>query len=236
MTTAREIVEELKALGTESVRKVLRNHAVPEPVFGVKIGDMKKIQERIKNDYRLALELYDTGIYDAMYLAGLIADDARMTKEDLLHWAETAKGGGVESSAVPWVAAGSHHGRELALAWIESEKVTLAVAGWTTLASLVSIKDDAELDVSELKQLLEHVQKTIHQQPDFVRYAMNGFVIALGTYVVGLGDLAMHAAEQVGRVSVDMGNTACEVPDAVAHIQKARDRGVVGKKRKTAKC
>ena len=79
--TAKEIVEELRTLGAESIKKVLRNHGVQEPFFGVKIGDMKKIQKRIKKDYQLALDLYDTGNYDAMYLAGLVADDARMTKK-----------------------------------------------------------------------------------------------------------------------------------------------------------
>ena len=78
--TAEQIVEEIRPLGTEGYRKVLRNHGVPEPLFGVKISEMKKIQQRVKKDYRLALDLFDTGIYDAMYLAGLIADDPKMTK------------------------------------------------------------------------------------------------------------------------------------------------------------
>ena len=52
----------------------------------------------------------------------------------------------------------------------------------------MSVKDDVELDLAELKRLLQRVQKSIHQQPDFVRYAMNGFVIALGTYVQALSD------------------------------------------------
>lgn len=65
---------------------------------------------------------------------------------------------------------------------------------------------------------------------------MNGFVIALGTYVQALTDLAVRAAEKIGRVSVKMGNTACQVPYALEYIQKTRKRGVVVKKRKTAKC
>jgi 3-methyladenine DNA glycosylase AlkD len=234
--TASEIVEELRCLGSESVKKVLRNHGVQEPLFGVKIGDLKKIQKRIKKDYRLALDLYDTGIYDVMYLAGLIADDAQMTKQDLTRWVEKAQGGALESSTVPWVAAGSHHGRELALEWIESKKENVAVAGWSTLSSLVSVKDDTELDLAELKRLLQRVQKSIRQQPDFVRYAMNGFVIAVGTYVQPLTELAVRAAEKIGRVAVDMGNTACQIPNAVEYIQKVRERGAIGKKRKTAKC
>jgi 3-methyladenine DNA glycosylase AlkD len=234
--TAEEIVEELRAFGTENIKKVLRNHGVQEPFFGVKIGDMKKIQKRIKTDYQLALDLYATGNYDAMYLAGLVADDARMTKKDLNRWVKTADGGVLASATVPWVAAGSHHGYEIALEWIESEKENVAVAGWATLSSLVAMKDDDDLDMDGLKRLLQRVQKTIHQQPDSVRLAMNGYVIALGTYVQGLSDLAAQTAAKVGEVSVDMGNTARQVPNALECINKAREKGAIGKKRKTVKC
>jgi hypothetical protein len=70
--TADEIVEQLRPLGKDTYKKVLLAHGVPEPLFGVKIEELKKIQKRIRKDYRLALDLYDTGIYDAMYLAGLV--------------------------------------------------------------------------------------------------------------------------------------------------------------------
>ena len=233
--TAAQIVSELETLGTPSTKKVLLKHGIREPLFGVKIGDMKPIQKRIRKDYQLALDLYDTGIYDAMYLAGLIADDAKMTPKDLNRWVEKAHGG-LESYTVPWVAAGSPHGRELALKWIESKKENVAVAGWTTLSTLASIKDDAELDTAELKQLLQRVQKTIHQERNDVRYAMNTFVIALGTYVKPLADLAVRTAEKIGRVSVDMGDTACKVPYSPDYIRKSRKGGAVAAKRKTAKC
>lgn len=234
--TADEILKQLEPLGSETYRKVLRNHGVPDPVFGVKIEEMKKIQKKVKKDYRLALDLYATGIYDAMYLAGLIADDLAMTKKDLRGWADRATCDAIATYTVPWVTAESKHGRELALEWIDSKNERLAVSGWATLGSLVAIKDDADLDLAELKQLLARVQKTIHQQPDRVRYVMNGFVIAVGCYVKALTDLAVQTAEKIGRVSVDMGDTECKVPSAPEYIQKVKDRGTIGKKRKSAKC
>src|SRR3954447_1581455 len=115
--TANEVLDEIQPLGRDGYRRILRNHGVPAPCFGVKIEDLKKIQKRIKKDYQLALDLYDTGIYDAMYLAGLIADDARMTKKDLRRWVEKANCGALCEYTVPWVAAESPHGRELALEW-----------------------------------------------------------------------------------------------------------------------
>jgi 3-methyladenine DNA glycosylase AlkD len=234
--TAAEIVDQLKPLGTDAYKNVLRKHGIPEPLFGVKIEDLKKIQKRIKKDYRLALDLYDTGIYDAMYLAGLIADDPKMTKKDLRHWVEKAHCTMLSEYTVAWVAAESTHGRELALEWIASRKENVAACGWATLSGLVAITDDAELDLAELRQLLQRVRQTIHQQPNRVRHVMNGFVIAVGSYVRELTDLALQTAAQIGPVTVDMGGTACKVPSASEYIQKVQKRGAIGKKRKTTKC
>jgi 3-methyladenine DNA glycosylase AlkD len=234
--TATEIVAELKSLGSEATKKVLLKHGAKEPFFGVKVEDLKKIQKRIKKDHQLALALYDTGISDAMYLAGLIADDAQMTRKDLQRWVEQAYWYMISEYTVPWVAAGSKHGRELALEWIESKKENIAAAGWATLSSLVATREDATLNLAELKQLLQRVQKTIHDQPNRVRYTMNGFIIAAGAYVRALTDVALETADRIGKVSVDMGGTACKVPYAPDYIKKIQQRGAIGKKRKTAKC
>lgn len=234
--SAVEIIEELRSLGRESIKKVLINHGVREPLFGVKVEELKKIQKRIKKDYQLALDLYATGNYDAMYLAGLIADDARMTREDLQRWVEGATSHAISGFTVAWVASGSPHGRELALEWIDSSRETTAAAGWSTLGSLVATRDDSELDLEELTGLIQRVRTTIHDQPNRVRSAMNSFLIAAGIYVPALTELVEQTAGEIGPVSVDMGDTACKVPYAPDYIRKARDRGAIGKKRKSAKC
>jgi hypothetical protein len=61
-------------------------------------------------------------------------------------------------------------------------------------------------------------------------------VIALGSYVPALTEAALRAAAKIGKVTVDMGETECKVPDAATYIKKVQDRGSIGKKRKTAKC
>jgi hypothetical protein len=100
----------------------------------------------------------------------------------------------------------------------------------------VSIKDDSELDLAELKRLLERVRKSIHAAPDDVRRQMNLFVIAVGSYVQPLTDTAIEIGEKIGPVTADMGNTSCQVPFSPDYIRKVQKRGAIGKKRKTAKC
>ena len=144
--TAKEIIAELKKLGTEQTKKMWMKHGAQEPCLGVKVEDMKKIQKRVKMDYQLALDLYDTGIADAMYLAGLIADDAKMTKKDLQKWVENATWHMVGEYTVPWVASSGPHGREMALNWMDSKNEAIASSGWGTYSSLVAITADTGLD------------------------------------------------------------------------------------------
>jgi hypothetical protein len=162
MSTAKDVVKELNKLGSEGYRSVLRRHGAKDPLFGVKISELKKIQKRIKCDHQLALELYAAGIYDAMYLAGLIVDDHQMSKSDLQRWVEQANCAAISESTVACAAA----------------------AGWATLNCVI----------------------------------------------------ALTAAKRIGTITLDMGDTACKVPSAVEHINKAKLRSAIGKKRKTVKC
>ncbi|MFZ4545296.1 MAG: DNA alkylation repair protein [Saprospiraceae bacterium] len=235
MTTA-EILEELKSYGSASIKKVHMNHGAKEPFYGVKVEDLKKIQKKIKKDYQLALELYDTGISDAMYLAGLIADDQKMTKSNLNHWARNAYWYMISEYTVPWVAAESHYGHELAMEWIASDVEHIIASGWMTYGSLLALTPDDKLNKEEIKSLLATIEKTIHQAQNRVKQAMNAFVIATGSYVPELTELAEETGKRIGTVMVDMGGTACKTPYSPEYIDKVRQRGSIGKKKKTVKC
>ncbi|HEY8733445.1 MAG TPA: DNA alkylation repair protein, partial [Puia sp.] len=196
---------------------------------------LKTIQKKIKTDYQLAKDLYVTGNADAMYLAGLIADDEKMTPADLKSWVKRALSQNISEYTVPWVAAGSKHGYPLALEWIESKDEHVAAAGWSTLGMLAALKNDSELDPVHLKSLLDRIVKNISASDNRVRYTMNGFVIACGTYVKSLCADALATAKKTGNVSVEMNGTACKLPDAVVYLLKAKEKGL-GKKKKMVKC
>jgi len=234
--TVKEIMTQLESLGSPQIKKILLNHGVKEPFFGVKVGDLKPIQKKIKKDYQLAKDLYATGNADAMYLAGLIADDEKMTKKDLQTWVKQARSGNVCEYTVPWVAAEGKYGFELGMEWIDNKEPHIAAAGWATLGFVVALRPDSELDLTVLKSLLHRIEKQIHSAANRVRYTMNGFIIAVGAYVTPLTPDAKATAKKIGVVEVDMNGTACKVPDPIEHMKKIEDRGNLGKKKKTVKC
>jgi 3-methyladenine DNA glycosylase AlkD len=234
--TAKEILAELKSMGSESIKKVLINHGAKEPFYGVKVGDLKKIQKKVKVNHELALELFDTGVSDAMYLAGLIAEDKKMTKKDLQHWADKANWYMLSEYTVPWVASGSKHGHELAMEWIKSKDEKLASSGWVTYSCLLARIPNEELNLEEIKSLVDHIEKKIHGSPNRVRHTMNNFIISVGGYIKPLSPYAIAVSKKIGKVSVNMGNTACKVPFAPEYIENMKKRGSLEKKRKVVKC
>lgn len=236
MNTVAQVMTALEKKGSAQTRKIYARHGAPDEMFGVKIGDLKPIAKQIKGDQKLALELYDTGNSDAMYLAGLVADGAQMTKKELDSWVKAATWYMISEYAVAGVTTESPHGRALALKWMKSKNEAIASCGWATYCGILATTEDDELNFGEIKQLLDRIVDTIDDAPGRVRYTMNGFVISVGTYVKPLLKDAKAAAKSIGKVTVDMGETSCKVPLATEYIKKVESGGRVGKKRKTVKC
>jgi Predicted DNA alkylation repair enzyme len=234
--TLQEVLEAIKSYGSVSTKNTLMKHGCQEPIYGAKVADLKVLQKKIKGDQELALALYDSGVYDAMYLAGLVADGNKMTEKQLEHWVKNAKSSAINEYTVPWVTSEHPQAWKLALKWIDSKDEMIACSGWNLLSGMVSLKPDAELDLPKLKELIKRVQTEIHAAPNRVRYTMNGFVIGVGTYVDALNKEAIAAAKKIGIVSVYMGDTACKVPAAEEYINASRSRPGGAKKKKTLKC
>ncbi len=233
---AKEVMAQLESFGNAQTRKIYTSHGVTGPCFGVKVGDMKTIVKKVKVDTDLARALYRTGNCDAMYLAGLLADGSEMTPAELDEWAKTSTWHMVSEYTVAWVASEHPDGWKIGHRWIDSAEDKVSAAGWSTFSSILSTRPDEELDRKSIEKLLRRVTAGIHDAPNRTRHAMNGFVIAVGCFFVPFTDKAVAAAEKIGKVTVDMGGTACKVPPAAETIAKLASMGRVGKKRKSVKC
>lgn len=231
-----EIIEFLIAHESINTANILKKHGAKDPIYGVKVAELKIIVKNIKKDYELSKRLYATGISDAMYLAGLIADEKKMTKEDLNQWVGNAYWYMISDFAVAWVASESDFGRELALEWMESDNEMINSAGWATYASMISIKNDDELEIEEIIGLLNKAKSSIHSSKNRTKVSINNFVISVGAYVKELYPIALSTANEIGIVDVDRGDTSCKTPFAPEYIKHIESLGRVGKKRKQARC
>jgi 3-methyladenine DNA glycosylase AlkD len=215
--TLAEAMAALERAGTAQTRKTYARHGAKEPMFGVSFAVLSGLVKRIRVDHDLALELWDTGNFDARNLAVKIADPARISPADLDRWA-----GGMRprmcGGYVAMLAAESPHGHVKARQWLAASDEGLRCAGWGVLSQL-SQRDAAAPD-SLFTDAVARIEKSIHSAGNSEREAMNGALIALGCRNAALRKAATSAAKRIGKLEIDHGDTNCKTPDAAQYIEK----------------
>lgn len=225
--TLAQALQLLEAAGTAQTRKTYARHGIGPNMFGVSYATLGKLTRTIKRDHALALGLWASGNHDARVLATMIADPAQADAARLNAWVAACDNCGL-GGAVAKFTAGTAAAAALAAEWCADPREFVAVAGWDVVAelALASNGPDAQFAVC-----LKTIEREIHTAPNYVRYAMNGALIAIGVRNSKLEKLAVAAAKRIGKVEVDHGDTSCKTPDAVAYIAKTKaHRAKRGKK------
>ncbi|MBF2588748.1 DNA alkylation repair protein [Listeria marthii] len=222
MITFDQLNTELQTLENPNTVKIFRNHGCPETLelYGLKIGDLKKIirREKLTKNYELAVELIESSNSDLIYLGLLAIDPNKMTTEQIEKWNIAFR---ETWSQLTFALASLVSKREDALTfakkWVESDYDLTKAMGWQIFSEHIS-------DLPEAEELLKRAKETLQAESNRTRYSMNSFIISCGIYNDDLHEKAIEAAESVGKVHVNLGKNACKVPDAISYIEKARNR------------
>jgi 3-methyladenine DNA glycosylase AlkD len=230
------VMEELEALGKERMKKMYISNGAHEPLFGVATGAMKPMARKIKIDQPLAEELYATGNYDAMYFAGIIADPNGMTESDYDRWIDAAYFYMLSDYVVAVTLSESNIAQEVADKWIASGEELKMSAGWSCYCWLLGNRKDVEFSESKISNMLDLVEKTIHDSPERTKASMNNFLTTVGISYLPLHEKAVETAKAVGIVEVKRDNKKSSFLNASEGIQKQVDKDKLGFKRKYVRC
>jgi len=230
------VMRELESLGTAHTKKSYLSRGVREPLFGVATGAMKPLKKQIGVDQALAHELWDTGNYDAMYFAGMIADVRVMTEADFDRWIEGAYCAMLADFVVAVTLAESDLAQSVASRWIRSGEESRAAAGWACYQWLLGWRPDSYFDPEGIRDLLQIAATTIHAASPRLKRAMNNFIVAVGVSYVPLHDEALKTADDIGVVDVVSDGKVKPLGSASDQIRKAADKGKIGFKRRAVRC
>jgi hypothetical protein len=215
--TLEEVMATLAKSGSAQTKKTYARHGASEPMFGVSFATLGGLVKRIGVDHELAMQLWDTGNFDARNLAMKIVDPARMTPGDLDRWAKDMT---VRMCAgyVSMIACEGPHGHATVMRWLGSADEQTRASGWGLVAQIAL--RDPNMPEGWCFDRLAEITKGIHDAPNDERYAMNNAVIMLGCRSPALKRAALAAAKKIGKVDVDHGDTSCKTPDAGPYIEK----------------
>jgi 3-methyladenine DNA glycosylase AlkD len=218
---AKEVLSELKALGTEQNRKIYKRHGITSQQYGVSFANLTKLQRKIKLNQELAAELWASGNHDARVLATMVADPKTVSERLLDAWSKELDNY-VLADLFSGLVAKSPLAQKKMEAWTRSKDEWIGSAGWNLVAQL-AIRDN-QVSNDYFEKYLEVIERDIHKAKNRVRYAMNGALIAIGSRGGSLQKMAIAAARRIGKVEVDHGETGCKTPDAVQYITKISAR------------
>jgi 3-methyladenine DNA glycosylase AlkD len=227
------VMSQLQALGTEQNVKIYQRHGAGENVFGVSFANLKKLKAKIKVDHDLAVQLWNTGNSDARSLAMMIADASKVTPTIATQWmkdVDYALHGSEVAEVVPRSACGVAKMRQ----WRTQKSEYAKATGYSILSCLLKADADS-VDETECRKIVKDIEAEIHRSPNRARYSMLMAIIAIGIYKTELTDEVLEAAERIGDVQVDHGETNCTTPKIGPYINKALKR-TSGKKPRIRTC
>jgi hypothetical protein len=226
-----EVMTALAELATPRMRKYYLSLGVREPVYGAPTGAMKPLARRHKGNQALAEALYASNVFDAMYVAGMIADVPAMSPDDFRRWMAAAYCPVIADFIVSVSLAEASFAQSLAAEFIESELVTTAAGGWNCYEWLLGSRPDAEFAPAMVQGLLERVIHQCATQPPAVQHAMQRVVVAIGVSYRPLHGEALQAATTL---QARLGASADE--KLLAQIAQAATKGRIGFKRRHVRC
>lgn len=225
------ILAALAALATPRMKKYYLAQGVREPVYGAPTGAMKPIARPINGNQPIAETLYATGIFDAMYLAGMICAVETMTPADFRRWMDQAYCAFIAEAVVAVSLAETAFAQPLAAEFMASPSEAIAAGGWSCYEWLLGARPDHEFTPATIQALLDAVPVTIASQPRAVQSAMQRVVVAVGVSYRPLHAEALHTATQL---QTTLPTPVNQTPATA--IERAVAAGRVGFKRRHVRC
>ncbi len=215
--TLKQVMSELKAMGSAQTRKIYGRHGVVGEQFGVSYANLGKLKKKVGTDTELARGLWASGNHDARVFACMIADATELKAGELDAMCRDLDNY-VVCDAFAGLAAKNPSAPTRLKKWCGARREWMAAAGWNLVAHAAG--GQPEMDDEFFLERLAVIEKTIHGSQNRVRHSMNQALISIGIRGSKLRKAAETAARRIGKVEVDHGETSCTTPDAVAYIAK----------------
>lgn len=192
--TPKEALAKLKALGNEKTRAHHIKNGAGGKLFGVPMGDIRKVAATIKTDSDLALALWETGNLDARLLAILILKPKSLLADQVDRMVRAADFGWLADWFNSYVVK-DHPDREtLRLKWMEDKDPWAARAGWSLTAGRIARSPEG----LDLDAILAHIESHLKDAAPPAQWTMNNCLAGIGIHHPKLRKRALAIGERLG--------------------------------------
>jgi 3-methyladenine DNA glycosylase AlkD len=192
--TVKEALAQLKALGNEKVRARNKKNGAGDNQFGVPMGDIRKLAEKIKTNHDLAIALWETGNVDAQLLAILLMKPKSLSADEVDRMVRSVSIAQVADWLNSYVVK-DHPDREtLRQKWLAAESPWAARAGWSLTAGRVA-RNPEGLDLSAI---LDRIESEMAGAAPEIQWTMNACLAGIGIHFPKHRKRAIAIGEKLG--------------------------------------
>ncbi|MCE1166165.1 MAG: DNA alkylation repair protein [Bacteroidetes bacterium] len=204
--------------------------------YGCNIPLLRTLAKNYKKNHELALELWKTGVHEAMIMAFLIDDPAKVTLSQAERWLKDVKSWDICDGLCSNLLDKTSFAYEKALEWTDRKNEFEKRAGFVVMTAIAvhdkTVPDDVFID------FLKIIRKHSTDERNFVRKAVNWSLRAIGKRNRNLHEHAVKAAEQIrgidSKTSRWIANDALREfkSETTLRILELRDRKKLNSKRR----
>lgn len=220
----KETMMRLSEKGNDSFKKIYLSHGAREPLFGVKMGDLRTLAKKIGIDHPLALELYATGNSDAMMLAIMIVDPQQVDETLLDRWVSLAYWDMLSERGIAELASSTANAWQMAEKWIQSKDEMTACAGYSIYMILFTRIDNSLIDIEKVKAMLLSMSNRIQHEMPHLQYAMNNCLIMAGIHIDPIYEFCLELANSIGYVKPTVAINNCNIQSAGDYLLRYRGK------------
>jgi len=199
MAGVEEILEKLREKArTDQLDGMARYGIATENRLGVSIPDLRKLAKENGKDHELALQLWKTGIQDAMILAALIDDARAVTEEQMEDWVKDFNSWDVCDQVCMNLFDKTPHAWKKVRDWAIREEEFVKRAAFSLIACLAW--HDKEADDRIFVDLLPVIRDAAADERNYVKKAVNWALRHIGKRNLNLNMEALHAARQIREI------------------------------------
>jgi 3-methyladenine DNA glycosylase AlkD len=192
--TVKEALASLKSLANEKMYAQNIKNGAGKNQFGVKLGDIRTVANKIKTDHALALELWKTENIEARLLGTLIIQPKKLSAKELDELVNSIAFVQESEWLNAYVVKDHPQKESLREKWMNSRNPWVARSGWSLTAGRVA-RDPAGLDVTAL---LDRIESEMPKAPREVQWTMNTTLAQIGIHFPKLRKRAIDIGESLG--------------------------------------
>jgi 3-methyladenine DNA glycosylase AlkD len=168
-------------------------------VLGVSAKPLFALAKQIGTNQEIALELWQTGVYEARIIAALIADPKQLKKSTMNLWVKDFDNWAICDGVCMHCFRETPYAYELALKWVKQKREFVRRAGFTLIATLCV--NDKKADDKEFLKYLPIIKKYATDERTYVKKAVNWALRQIGKRSLNLNPYAIKTAEEIHKMN-----------------------------------